>query len=511
MTGPGSGFKITPTDLDSSGSKLASFGDKMDATSSKLTSTHSKLTSSAGKDKSGVGSVISKFASKSEEVMGKLGKEASRVIKGASKRLKSNGAAHAENEATQTKAFKGVHSESSTTKAHTGENTAPQSTKTSAGADFKDPKTPQDHSDGGEQSTSASSAPPGGGKNEGGGGGATPPKGGSGGDSTEPSSSGSGSGEGSGDGSGGKGGPGKGGDDPGGDDPGGSHGGGDEIKSDPPVTHKPMSATDHSDQFKEKPSLPPGKDTYKDKDKLPDSNQYGVPPKPARGAKVEQLPEDRLTRNPPVTGPITHVDGKPVKEYVGDLSKQKANDAATVADKWKEANPKKKNVPAEFNNEKVCSAVAIDLKTGLVTQGRNGGKNDVVAPENLHPLLRNNYQNLRAYNHEADQSAKPLPGGRAHVSTPNSHAEVKATNELLWQREAARKEGDPPLDQNTLNEMRFDPRWTGVTHGTTEGDPAPACANCNTILGGVPSYTGRYNYDPQDSRYDSTMIPPHDD
>jgi hypothetical protein len=526
MTGPGSSFNITPSDLDSSGSQLDSFGDKLGTSSSKLTATHSKLVSSSSRDKSGVGSIISKFASKSEEVMGKLGQEASRVAKAAGARLKGNGAAHAQNEEIQLTTFKKIETKSSTTKAHTGEDTAPKSTKTSSGADFKDPKTPHGDSGGGE-TTKPSSSGSGNGEDY-----KTPknlPGESGGGQSTQPSSSGSGdgggfeppkppkgnSGDGSGEGSGGSGGPGgHGGGDGGGGGGGDPHGGGSTTpQSTPPVTKEPMSSNGNpSQQYTNQPNLPPAK-TYDTK--TPGDNDYGFPPDRSRGSQVETLDKDRVTRGD--DGLIKTVDGKPVKDYVADVSKQKAEQTGNPA-----LTGKKNTLPKDLINgggkEKVCSAVAIDLKTGSITHGVNGKPDDVIPPENLHPLLQNNYQNLRAHEHNVDGGGNLRPGqepapastmdGRAHASVPNNHAEVKATNELLWQRQNALKPGDPPLDQSTLNEMRFDPRWTGK--GKIGGE-APACANCNTILDGVPSYTGRYNYDPKDSRYTDTMVPPHND
>jgi hypothetical protein len=188
--------------------------------------------------------------------------------------------------------------------------------------------------------------------------------------------------------------------------------------------------------------------------------------------------------------------------------------ASDPAAAYKADNPDKRKVPNSVpGKEKVCSAVAIDLKTGRVTQGVNGKPADQIPPENLHPLLQQNYQDLRAYKHPTESApgeTSVTEDGKAHVSVPAQHAEVKATNELLWQRQSELPEGET-LPPSTLNEMRFDPRWTGNVQGAGIGDPAPACANCNTILGGVPSYTGRFQYSPQDYRYQTTKIDPHED
>lgn len=271
--------------------------------------------------------------------------------------------------------------------------------------------------------------------------------------------------------------------------------------------NKPPSATDnHSQQFTERPNLPKPQPFDKD---LPDSDakSYGLPPVKARGAKVEQIDESRVTRGD--DGLISHVDGKPVKQYIGELSENKAKVSADPSGTWKKANPNAKKPPKDIpGKEKVCSAVAIDRKTGLVTHGVNGKADDVIPEQNLHPLLQNNYQNLRGWQHEVQTTdGNSYLDGRAHESVPANHAEVKAVNELLWQRQAKLPEG-AQLGPDTMKEIGFDPRWTKDTgHGTLGGE-APACANCNTILHGATSYTGRYQHAPLDVRYKDTQIPP---
>jgi hypothetical protein len=257
--------------------------------------------------------------------------------------------------------------------------------------------------------------------------------------------------------------------------------------------HKPPSANDTpSNAFTNGPALPK---PQKFKDDLPGvdpANPSVPPPKPGRGAKVEQLPDNRVTRDE-TTGLITHVDGKPVKDYVGDMSKQRAEALSG-------------NGPDGKPLEGRCSAVAIDLKTGLVTQGVNGGRGDVIAPHNLHPLLQQNLQDMRAWQHPV-QGTNTVHDGKAHYSQPAGHAEVKATNELLWERQSKLGPGET-LPPSTLGELRFDPRWTAQTGADGSiGSSAAACANCNSILHGVPSYSGRCEYDPKDSRYQNPSVP----
>jgi hypothetical protein len=273
--------------------------------------------------------------------------------------------------------------------------------------------------------------------------------------------------------------------------------------------NKPPSATDnHSEQFKNQPNLPKP-EPFKDDLPTSDTKSYGLPPDKARGAKVEQISEDRVKRDPD-SKLITHVDGKPVNEYVNDLSKKKAADSANPTQVWKDANPTAKKPPKGIpGKENVCSAVAIDRRTGLVTHGVNGKATDVIPDKNLHPLLQQNAQNLRGWQHEVQKSdgTSEYMDGRAHPSIPANHAEVKAVNELLWARQSKLPEGQT-LGPDALHEVGFDPRWTKTTgYGQFQGE-APACANCNTILHGADCYTGRYQHAPLDTRYGSTKIPP---
>jgi hypothetical protein len=198
-----------------------------------------------------------------------------------------------------------------------------------------------------------------------------------------------------------------------------------------------------------------------------------------------------------------------------------------------------------------CSALAIDLRTGSITEGVNGKTPDVISPENLHPLLRDNYRGIGDWQHpvrasetelvqapKLDENGKGMKDadgnvvkddwimqGRAHPDDPLRHAEVKATNELLWERQRAHEDAwraehgadstPPPLSREALDDMRVDPRWIKEQMQNGEvvsrvGDEAFACSNCNAMLHGVDSYTGRSQFSPHDYRFrqDDNLIPP---
>ncbi|MGA4730475.1 hypothetical protein ACPB67_23890 [Micromonospora taraxaci] len=254
---------------------------------------------------------------------------------------------------------------------------------------------------------------------------------------------------------------------------------------------------------------------------------------PSRGSIVDEIDVNDTSRVTTRDGIITEIDGKPVRDYMEDLSRQRATDV---------------HVPGRERGEGPVSATAIDLRTGKIAEGVNGTDLDLIAPKNLHPLLRDNYLDMAEWEHpvmrsetEAAQTPvlDPVSGkavrneagdivfkdavldGRAHFDNPLRHAEVKATNELLWERQRLHDEQwrrehgpdsePPPLGRDVLDEMRFDPRWLDDARHHSPGDPAPACGNCNSILRGVPSYTGRYQFPPGDYRRMDTFEPPWSD
>ncbi|TWP45228.1 hypothetical protein FKR81_39840, partial [Lentzea tibetensis] len=291
---------------------------------------------------------------------------------------------------------------------------------------------------------------------------------------------------------------------------------------------KPLSAGD------ERVDDPPHFPDAEDPGRAPDTRDPEFERDKSRGAIVEQIDPTDTSRVTTKNGLIETIDGKPVKEYVQDLSKSRAVS---------------QHAPNMESGDGPCSAVAIDRKTGLITEGVNGQADDLIEPENLHPLLRDNYMDMAEWKHpimrsETDAAQMPVLGengkalkdaegkvitkdavldGRAHFDDPMRHAEVKAVNELLWERQRAFEDAwrkqhgadsvPPPLSREVLDEMRFDPRWTDevVKKGNVVrelGGEAPACGNCNSILRDVPSYSGRYHFPPGDHRRNATLEPP---
>ncbi|WP_107251153.1 toxin glutamine deamidase domain-containing protein [Streptomyces rimosus] len=289
---------------------------------------------------------------------------------------------------------------------------------------------------------------------------------------------------------------------------------------------------------------PPEFPDPEDPGETPDTSDLdaGVDDK-SRGGLVEQLDlddTDRVTVDE--NGLITSIDGKTVKEYLQEMSEERARRHALMR---------------EDDQEGPCSALAIDRRTGMITEGLNGLASDLIDIENLHPLLRENYLGMAAWVHpvmaaenvvrmgdrlgpngkaERDENGNVIKEemaliGKSFFDEPLRHAEVKAVNELLWARqrqmEMAWKEehGEnstpPPLSRDTLSEIRFDPRWIEESYSKNKknkgavvhlpGQSAPACPNCHGLLRDVPSYAGRHQYTIGDYRRRGSELPPEMD
>ncbi|WP_326744824.1 hypothetical protein OG830_21455 [Streptomyces sp. NBC_00121] len=192
-------------------------------------------------------------------------------------------------------------------------------------------------------------------------------------------------------------------------------------------------------------------------------------PPPGPGEKLlGQLPESRVRRNS--DGLITHVDGRNFEHFLKDLSFQRG--AA-----YKEAKElgifPRKQVGA-------CVGSVMDLRTGMVFEGINGKFDNIIPADRVHPTIAARYESIL--------DSKPAP------DHPLGHAEVKAVNELLWERQ---KLGLPD-GEAALSELHASVEFPFLSHMKTDlpGRPASFCANCNLMLDGVDSSHGRFTGNP---------------
>jgi hypothetical protein len=421
-----SGIHTNPEHLRRSGGMLSKFGQSVASAGEKLDGAGQQLVEHAQGDRSGVGGVVAKFSGRAMSVLGKVFKEGGRVADKAGQNLGKTGDLHEEADRTGRTLLERQHPDSRSRHLPGGGERA-GSPVGSGGGKREDPR-----------------KLPGGGERSG----SEVGEGGSGKTDKEPPKV-----------------------------DGEDHRSGDLFDRKPPSASAPA---DHPMQLPKSHS--PGRRPDGTDDGIPHTTATG-PEDKRRGAVLEEIDPkgDRVTTK---NGLIDTIDGKPVKQYMDELSAKRAHDIS--------AGMHKKDGP--------CSAAAIDLRTGMVTEGVNGRPNSLIPQDNLHPTLQDNLKNMGDWKHDVvgqDGNVLATFDGKAHHDQPLRHAEVKAVNELLWERERR----GLPTDQSALDELRIDPRFLRDGNHMSVGGEAGACANCYNILDGVPSYTGRFPYHPDDHRY----------
>ena len=134
-----------------------------------------------------------------------------------------------------------------------------------------------------------------------------------------------------------------------------------------------------------------------DPGKAPDARDLDLDQ--ARGALVDEVDPRDTSRVTTKDGLIHTVDGKPVKEYTpGSVpAARRSSTPATSCPATGRARGRQ------------------DLKTGKIKEGVDGGTTDLIDPENLHPLLRENYKDMGDWQHpvlknDTDMQQKPVLG-----------------------------------------------------------------------------------------------------
>lgn len=101
----------------------------------------------------------------------------------------------------------------------------------------------------------------------------------------------------------------------------------------------------------------------------------------------------------------------------------------------------------------------------------------VVNPDDFHPLLRERVKNQLEQHND----------GTGHFSEPGTHAEVKALDAALKDREAA----GMTVTEKDLDDFVQHPMWSrDVGKDQKAGTGAPRCGNCTQITQGVDNVTG---------------------
>lgn len=207
----------------------------------------------------------------------------------------------------------------------------------------------------------------------------------------------------------------------------------------------------------------------------------GWPLATSTGTGLGLLPPERLTRS---NGLITHIDGKPVDAWLKDMTASRIqhhrNRGTLTTDPYE------------------CIAVGVDLKTGRVYEGLNGAQGNVIPPGNVHPFIDQRVNEVRHLPH-IDRTGR-YTVGQPHGDAPLRHAEVKAANEMLNDRDADAAQNPQahpygvPHDR-ALRQFAVNTHFpnSGVSPGGTQ---APFCVNCNHILHGASSVQGRFTGNP---------------
>ena len=208
---------------------------------------------------------------------------------------------------------------------------------------------------------------------------------------------------------------------------------------------------------------------------------------------LETIDESRVTR---VNGLIETIDGMPVKDYLAGAVRKSANFMIEAV----ENNQLSK---ADLGTKRgAVNSVVLDRRTGDLAEGINGRRGAAEIPlDELHPVLKERLEKMeeqgpyQQWKQPRDSSAPPEPAGLTpypHPDEPLRHAEVKAVNELLWNRE---KKG-LRVEQGTLQDFHIDNLFTLKEEPDGGPTPAPCCANCSRMVDGAAVTPGRLPYAP---------------
>ncbi|PDP85279.1 hypothetical protein CQJ94_23110, partial [Glycomyces fuscus] len=225
------------------------------------------------------------------------------------------------------------------------------------------------------------------------------------------------------------------------------------------------------------------------------------------GRILGTIPDNRTGKDD--SGRITTVDGKPLQEFQNDLLTMRV---AEIKNIFKEkipvrvdsrtfhrpdvnppsdpdANPLTEVVLAKNDLGAVngaVNAIVVDRVTGTVAEGLNGrARFSVIPADRLHPRLKERIDAM--YSERGYPMYDPLTGepmmvtdknGRTiqrtspypHNDSPTRHAEIKAINTLLWERDDAQ-----------ISDFQLD-TWFTLKN---DGSICPCCANCTRITRGA--------------------------
>ncbi|TDE59029.1 hypothetical protein E1295_03740 [Nonomuraea mesophila] len=198
-------------------------------------------------------------------------------------------------------------------------------------------------------------------------------------------------------------------------------------------------------------------------------------------------------------GLIVAVNGRPVREFVGDLTLTRSSEYLARREAARDL---------AFSRAKAgpVYTLLMDRRTGRLYEGLNDMLRRV--PDDLHPLLRERYDKFSHWarrNGPFQHDEGWPPGGFPHWSEPGTHSEVTATSKALWDRT---RDGET-VTAGTLREFHFDNRLLSEHYqGITARQRIPCCANCTNFLYDTPNSVGYFTRYPSAGQSPLTEFTP---
>jgi hypothetical protein len=217
-------------------------------------------------------------------------------------------------------------------------------------------------------------------------------------------------------------------------------------------------------------------------DRQPDRNQ---PPPRRDGQSLGRFDESRLQRDG--NGRITHIDGMPAEQKLRDIARERTQQYMNEKNGVNaDGTPLPGGRNADLSGGQTGNIVAhvMDTRTGEIFETTNGPKGSEIPPSRVHPEIQRRVDEINAAgpypefdkNGNPTGNTQPYPG----FDVPLRHAEVRGVNEALHANPGA-----------SIDDMIADTTFMRAS-GLKD---APFCANCSGILAGVPSNSGRLEFD----------------
>ncbi|MEU3210497.1 hypothetical protein ABZ631_06215 [Nocardiopsis alba] len=230
--------------------------------------------------------------------------------------------------------------------------------------------------------------------------------------------------------------------------------------------------------------------------KYPEGGLAKIPPELTNGRILGRIPvenEGLVKRNS--NGLIESFNGIPISEWHANLLKERTTELNLLQ------REEGFSFRALGSRGGAVNSIVIDLRTGIVAEGMNGrsGKKGEIPEEDTHPIIAERIEAMRGEYTQYDSrdgviTERAEKSEYPHTDKPRRHAEVKASNRILFARDSG-DHGTPPASTESFRDLRVD---NAFTFAERFGD-CPCCANCTRITDGAPApRTGKNIKNPHD-------------